>query len=561
MWGFPDGSFYAVGDAGTVLHYQAGAWSILDPAVRADLNDIWASGPNDVYAVGAHGMLVHYNGVSWSALSVPTSVDLYAIWLNSANDLFIAGTDGNVWNRYNGAWSSYAVAPGRRLRALLGYSHSEVYVCGSNATLFRFNGTTWTKVAIGVALQGDNEFRDIWGPGPGKYGFISGRGLTWTDGSTWSTIPEANNYFPYGCWGVSLDNQVMVAAGLSTHLQDGVDTAYPTPTPEPLYDVWGPAKNNYYAVGRSGNIAHFNGSGWQALNQGSTTDLRDICLSSTSAVAVGADGTVLRQVGTGWLPDNVGSGYDLAGVWESGETTIAVGRYTSNDREWREAALVKNGTSWVDAGVIGGAQRLFDVWGSSPTNVYAVGWAGEVLRFNGNNWGVVDAGYGDAAYLRSISGTSASNVIAVGRTNDLHGLVCRFDGLNWTKTEFYGTEELDGVWVSGPTTAYAVGARGVIRRLDGTSWFPTDSPTQESLFCVSGTSEQDVYVAGVNGSLFHFDGATWTQYFPMTNRVVYAIGTRSADEVYLAGERGAILRLGVTIEGQKKRRGDFFPSM
>lgn len=542
MWGFADGSFFAVGDAGTVLHFDGATWTLVETPVREDLHGIWASSPSDVYAGGFGGTLIHYDGHNWIKVATPTKSDFYAVSVNLPNDIFVTGLGGSVWNRFNGTWTEYAVAPGQRLRTLLSYSHNEVYVGGSNASLYRFNGTSWSKIQVGLNLPGDNEFRDMWGPGAGMYSFLSGRAAVWTDGSAWGVLGEANGYYAYGLWGVSFDNQVMVAAGLSTHLIDGVAQWFATPTPEPLYDVWGPAKNNYYAVGRSGNIAHFDGSGWQAINQGLTKDIRDLWFSPSGAIAVGAEGAILRQSGTQWIASTIDPGYDLSGVWEDGGLTVAVGRFSPNGRDWRQAILTNTGGGWTDVGPIGSAYQLFDVWGSSPTDIYAVGWGGEVVRFNGASWSEVVPDGGEMAALRSISGTSPTNVIAVGRTNDLRGLVVRYDGNGWSVWEHNGSEELYGVWVESPTSAFAVGSLGKILRLNGNTWSLMTTPTSEALFSVWGTSSNNVYAAGWEGTLLHFDGSTWTPCLPPTNRTFGSVSGRSSSEIYLSGDGGMILR-------------------
>jgi hypothetical protein len=334
----------------------------------------------------------------------------------------------------------------------------------------------------------------------------------------------------------------MVAAGLSTHLIDGVERFFDTPTTEPLYDVWGPAKNDYYAVGRSGNIAHFGGSGWTPLNRGPVSDLRDVWVESSSAVAVGADGTVLRRGVTEWVAESVDPGYDLWGVWQGDALAVAVGRYAPNGRDWRQAILTNAGGGWTDGGPVGSAHRLFDVWGSSDNDVYAVGWGGEILHYGGVSWSESVPDGGGFAMLRSVSGTSPANVIAVGRTNDLRGLVLRYDGAAWTPWIHSGSEELYGVWVENATSAIAVGSLGAILRFEGDTWSAMQSPTTEAIFCVWGNSSNDVYAAGWEGAMVHFDGSSWRTFLPPTNRSINAIsGLRDGGEILFVGDRGAIL--------------------
>jgi hypothetical protein len=541
LWGFSDGSFDAVGDAGTVLHFDGSSWTFPSTPVREDLHGIWASGPDDLYACGFAGTLIHFNGSSWSAIHTPTKEDLYAVWAVASNDVFVAGTGGSVWNGVDGSWTEYSVAPGRRFRALWGYSHDEVYAAGSRGGLYRFDGTTWTRVIVFGDPYYEAEVLDLWGPATGTISLLDRYGIQWFNGTAWNAS-QSPNWNANGLWGFSLDQQFAVAAGTSTRWVDGVITSFPTPTEVPLYDVWGRALDNLYAAGRYGTIAHFDGAGWTAMNAGALDDLNDLWMTGTSGIAVGDSGRVLQANGSTWSETSVGSGYDLDGVWDSGDGLIvAVGRYTPDQLSWRDAILTNSGGGWTDAGPVGAGPYLFDVWGSTVNDVYAVGWAGEILHYDGALWNVVDPGSGDAAFLKAISGTSSDNVIAVGRTNDLHGLVCRFDGSTWTKTQLNNIEELCGVWVENATSAFAVGTFGAIQHFDGSVWQSMSSPTSEPLFCVWGSSSSDIYAAGWEGAMVHYDGSSWRQLLPATNRSIHAISGRSANQVYFAGDKGTVL--------------------
>lgn len=538
MWGFTDGTFYAVGEAGTVLYYDGASPTLVDTPTREDLRGIWAGASDNLYACGFDGTLIHFDGTGWDSVSTPMDDDLYAVWASSADDVFVAGRSGSVWNLNGGVWTEFAIATGQRLHSLWGYSHDEVYVGGSTGRLFKFDGTNWTRMIIFNDPAIDAEIYDLWGPGPGSISMVDRWNILWFNG-TWNgiSVVQSNGL---GLWGFALNQQVAVSDQVSTHLIGTQRTSFPTPTAEPLFDVWGTSMTNLYAVGRSGSLAHFDGAAWEALNQESLVNLNDIWSTPSTAIAIGTDGTILRQNGSNWAEESLGSNYELSGVWETDGLAVAVGRYAPNSIDWRQSILMNAGGGWADVGPIGNAHRLFDVWGSHATDIYAVGWAGEILHYDGLSWAVVDAGSGDAAYLKSVSGTSG-NVIAVGRTDDLHGLVCRFDGTTWSKTQLNDVEELCGVWVDSPTLAFAVGAFGAVRRFDGTLWHKMKSPTRAPLFCVWGDSKNDVYAGGVDGTLIHYDGSVWRELLPATNRSINAISGRSANEVYFAGDKGSIL--------------------
>lgn len=540
LWGFADGTFDAVGEAGTVLHFDGAELTPFDVPTRNDLHGIWASEPSDVYVCGFSGTLLHFDGAHWEAINIPTHEDLYAVWASSSDDVFVAGTGGKIWESSSQGWAETTVAPGQRFRALWGYSHDEVYAAGSRDVLYRFNGNDWSRVLIFDSPEYETEILDIWGPTPGTISLLDREGIQWFDGSSWNArlVSDTN---AFGLWGFALDQQVAVSAGSSTHWIGSTPTRYDTPTREPLYDIWGLSPNDMYAVGRNGVLAHFDGDAWEARNAGGFDNLNDVWTTSTGAIAVGTDGSVLVSSGSTWSEQTIGQGYQLNGVWDSGTgTSVAVGRYAPDLINWRQAIVMNPGSAWSDAGPVGLAPQLFDVWGASSASIYAVGWAGEILRYNGTDWIVSDPGSGDASFLLSISGSSAANVIAVGRTNDRHGLVCRLDGDIWVKTTISNTEELRGVWVSNDNIAFAVGSGGSIEQFAEGKWSAMTSPTADELFCVFGSAANDVYAAGWLGALIHYDGSAWQELLPDTHRTIRAISGQASGGFLLVGDRGSI---------------------
>jgi hypothetical protein len=430
--------------------------------------------------------------------------------------------------------------PSERFTSLCGYSATDVYAGGSNGFLFHFDGSSWSQILVFNDPAYDTEIMDMWAPGPGKVALVDRFNVAWFDGTNWNStnILDENGY---GIWGFSLQKLVAVSAGSSTVVTNGIATRFLAPADEPLFDVWGLSQSDYFAVGRYGSVAHFNGTSWQAVSQGSTRDLRDVTVTSGKAIAIGQSGSILRQTGTTWNQQLIDTNYDLSGVWTDGTLEVAVGRFSPDGANWREALLTSSGGAWSDIGQVGNAPRLFDVWGTSPTDMYAVGWAGEILRQDSTSWYVSTWGEGDAAYLKSISGSAPDNVISVGRTNDRHALICRFDGSSWHKLQLNNVTELYGVWVASPTYAVAVGASGAIRRFDGNNWVLMPSPTTLPLFCVWGSSTSDIYAGGINGVLIHYDGSCWRQLVVSSSRSINSIVGRSSQEVYFAGDKGSVL--------------------
>jgi hypothetical protein len=207
--------------------------------------------------------------------------------------------------------------------------------------------------------------------------------------------------------------------------------------------------------------------------------------------------------------------------------------------------------------------ELSEVWGSSPTDVFAVGedpndpapgGASVILHYDGVSWSqqlrLPSVG------LRSVWGTSATDVYAVGfdflasTAKILH-----FDGTSWQDVPGLGSvsEELalQGVWGSSATDVFAVGgafdgqfSRALIFHFDGSSWqrIPVNGPVSPALSDVWGSSATDVYAVGRDAVsdpaaavVLHFDGSTWTPVFRESSLGLSSIWSSSAADVFACG--------------------------
>lgn len=114
-----------------------------------------------------------------------------------------------------------------------------------------------------------------------------------------------------------------------------------------------------------------------------------------------------------------------------------------------------------------GPQDLYGVWGTSPTNVYAVGTSSLIARWNGVKWTAEDVSalVGGSATLEGVYGSGPTDVWVVG---DTQGVVLHSTGNGgWTRTTITGvTAELFAVWVAGDGAATAVGDLGTVVHYD-----------------------------------------------------------------------------------------------
>jgi hypothetical protein len=154
----------------------------------------------------------------------------------------------------------------------------------------------------------------------------------------------------------------------------------------------------------------------------------------------------------------------------------------------------------------------------------------------------------DAAPERynAVWGTSRSNVFAVGGD----GRILHYNGSSWSRMTNEISADLFGVWANSPTEAWAVGEAGTILRFDGTSWTPMPSPTSSPLASVWGIPGGEVFAVGATQIFRLGSSPTFTFLTASTVSNIADIWGASRTDLFLAGgggfacppNAGAILR-------------------
>ena len=71
------------------------------------------------------------------------------------------------------------------------------------------------------------------------------------------------------------------------------------------------------------------------------------------------------------------------------------------------------GGQWEWQNPLSQGNGLIAVWGSSSSDVFAVGWSGTILHYDGSAWSAMSSGA--TTWLNGVWGSSGSDVFAVGR--------------------------------------------------------------------------------------------------------------------------------------------------
>jgi hypothetical protein len=261
------------------------------------------------------------------------------------------------------------------------------------------------------------------------------------------------------------------------------------------------------------------------------------------------DGTYLIDIHSEWNSMVSGAGQELRGIWGSSATDVfAVGA--------RGLILHSSGSGWIPM-VSPTPAHLNGVSGVSASSVFAVTENGAALRFDGAGWSPVswataqdpdptDIYQPVPLPLRSVWATSPTSVFAVGDS----GSVFHYDGTQWDSLAYSpswlrGTRAtrnaLLGVWASSPTNAIAVGDSGLILRCDGARCDTLNSGTRSTLRAVWGASANDVFAAGDGGTILRYNGSAWSAMPDTTHRDLRAIWGNSAGDVFAAGGAGEVL--------------------
>ncbi len=228
-------------------------------------------------------------------------------------------------------------------------------------------------------------------------------------------------------------------------------------------------------------------------------------------------------------------------------------------------AGVSRGADWAPM-TSGTTQNLKGIWGSSASDVFAVGLGGTILHFDGSTWSAMASG--TTADLHAIWGAAANDVFAVGG-NFPNGTILHYNGSAWSAMTSGTTGPLRGVWGSSASDVFAVGDGYTIVHYDGSTWVPMTSFGSASLYGIWGSSASDVFatgtaailnqtqgIAGYRSFIEHYDGSAWTTMAETTTTPVAPRGViwgSSSSDIYAFG-------LGLHYDGAAWTKVDGLPA-
>jgi inositol transport system substrate-binding protein len=267
VWGSSGSDVFAVGQAGTILHYDGQAWSPMSSGTPYNLWAVCGSSADDIFAVGERGTILHYDGHVWTSMKSGTGYMLGAAWCNSSRDVFVVGNLGTILHYDGSAWSPMNSGTLVWLTAVWGSSDRDIFVAGSrDGVILHYDGSNWS------AAQNEVYTGPLWGAwgGSGRDVFVTGDSGTILhfDGSAWSPMNSGTAGDLWSASGSSGRDIFVVGTGAILHYDGSAWSLMNSDTTINMKSVWANSGRDVFAAGHFGTILHYDGQAWSTMISG-----------------------------------------------------------------------------------------------------------------------------------------------------------------------------------------------------------------------------------------------------------------------------------------------------
>jgi len=192
---------FAVGDGGTIIHWNGQRWQEMESGTGLRLYDVWGSSGTDVWAVGGQGpyegappdsLLLHYDGQRWSRQAIGAREALRAVWGAGPNCAVAVGPESVIFRWDGQQWTTLAAPEGDRLH------FTDVWCSGPDdiwpvdtRVLYHWNGVNWERAETGASRGVDK----VCGVSPAEVYCAGPRCVARFDGQTWTAITPPDLYY------------------------------------------------------------------------------------------------------------------------------------------------------------------------------------------------------------------------------------------------------------------------------------------------------------------------------------------------------------------------------
>lgn len=513
-----------------------------------DLNSVFALAPNDVWAVGTAGTTVHYNGTSWRRVQTSTQNSITDVWARSASEVWATGGTGSLMLRYDGTnWSNVTIPGTYTTLRLYGASPNLLFVTTVGRNVLHYNGTNWQARdagdrAVTLSLQGvtGSSGSDVWV-------WDDDCGKTHWNGSAWASLaPHDGTWCPTGLVSLGTNNAYALSAMAKLYRYTGGSnfTGGTTVSGIGVAGLWGTSGNSLFTSGSPGILNRFDGTSWSAIQtpaREAGTFNRIHGTSGTDVWAVGDRGSIVHYDGSTATASraNVFSG-DIVGTFGLGSSNIY---FVTNNR----TLVHYDGISYTETpslitGNMGSLQRM---WGTAADDLWLVGSDASnkpmILHNTGQGFMPTnidpDVGVIDPTIATIYAGSKT--VVWAGPSGLKNPL--KWDGTtfqidftlntNGSIRALWGTSAND-VWLAADTA---------VHRHNGTMWINTG--LNADIYSFGGLSASDVWAGGFQ-AVRHWNGSVWSAAMTVTGSVgpIVSVSATAANDVWFVDSTSQVFR-------------------
>ena len=535
-----------------------------------NLNGIALLSSNNGWAVGNEGTIQHFDGSSWSLIASGTTTDLFGVSFgppgntNSNAGFAVGGSGGVATALYWGGVSWFPITTGlsgagaQKLSSVFALSATDAWAVDSvSGAFWHWSGSAglgggWNQVS--TAAAGLNSVfmtspTDGWAVGAGGiiYRYAGGGWTQYT-----SVSQTLNSVFMIDSdegWAVGL-------GGVIYRYSSGVWTGPTSPGSgnQNLNSVFMLSQSEGWAVGASATIVHYLNGAWTVIQnlQGTNQDLNAVSFTGTLGWAVGNAGTLITISGQtpsglpsatfesvylsssndGWIVGcstggcGSGTGEPILVHWDG--STFSRGTASAITSDLFSVSMVSTSEGWAVGG-IGTTPVILHytggIWTQVPTppitgllhSVFMVdsntGWAvgdnGAILQYSSGTWAQVSSPTTNS--LRSVFMFDSSDGWAVG----VSGTILRYQSGLWITYPSPTSSQLNGLGFFDASHGWAVGAGGTILHFDGSLWLTVASSVSSNLNSVAQNGPQSAWAVGDSATILQWNGIGWYQFTPI----------------------------------------------
>ncbi|NQU16445.1 MAG: hypothetical protein HQ564_00140 [Candidatus Saganbacteria bacterium] len=536
-------------------------WTILNALTRGKMiYAIHGTSANNIFAVGEGGNLLKYDGSDWLLIETATSEAFYRLWSPSPDVVYLLGSDRYIKKYSNGNLSIEYTDPDptQHLATITGFSDSDIYVGGIGA-MYHYDGTSWSTMEIDT----DAYIFGLWGTDSNNlYAVDLDGAIHFYNGSSWVKQAELVARFnsvhgtaTNDVYAVSLAGDYMLYHYDGTTWA-GIDNSL-LPGGSALYEVWGSASDDIYVVGDKGRIIHYNGTSWEQIFDIPAREYQAVWGTSASNVLIaGENGILLRKNGSSWTEELGEYRGFFDGIYGTSSTNMYFGGYVLKSGSAANAMHYDGSTlTPVETG------SVYDIrgfWGDGSNRFFAITekiFNSQILQFNGSSW---STDYQVSMSLTDIWGSSLTDIYAVGYDKSYDSKIFHYDGLSWSTLESLSNEIVFDISGGASNEVYFRSVQDVLGS-ETPILYLYNGVTLKSVSLPSGDSIQSIHYLSGTGlyvgikdvlayKLYLYNGAIWTE-LGSVGYDIKAIWASASNNVYLGTAGGVHRYNGSTIAG------------